>query len=98
MANSSIAPGPLRETDEPAATQLLCELNQGMVQVARMTISVWWKSLWLSAYANQEWLDSPELQSRAMNDKALIDWPADEKGQKRIPTALGIKLNVVLQL
>ena len=40
MANSSIAPGPLRETDEPAATQLLCELNQGMVQVARMTISV----------------------------------------------------------
>eukprot|EP00439_Symbiodinium_sp_Y106_P019304 s4087_g2.t1 len=57
----------------------------------------WWSES-IGAWNGSEWLDSPELQSRAKNDKALIDWPADEKGQKRIPTALGIKLNVVLQL
>ncbi|CAE7660213.1 unnamed protein product, partial [Symbiodinium sp. CCMP2592] len=31
-------------------------------------------------------------------DKELIQWPADEKGQKRIPTALGAKLNRALLL
>ncbi|CAE7712648.1 unnamed protein product [Symbiodinium sp. CCMP2592] len=34
----------------------------------------------------------------ALQDKELIQWPADEKGQKRIPTALGAKLNRALLL
>ena len=37
----------------------------------------------------------PSLQALAVQDKEIIQWPADEKGQKRIPTALGMKLNCV---
>ena len=46
----------------------------------------------------REWLECPALSSLALNDKALVSWPADSKGQQRIPTALGLKLNAVPRL
>ena len=45
--------------------------------------------------AVQDWMAEPSLQALAVNDKEFIQWPADEKGQKRIPTSLGLKLNCV---
>ncbi|CAE7745462.1 unnamed protein product [Symbiodinium sp. CCMP2592] len=44
----------------------------------------------------KEWDEVPALASLAMNDKCFIQWPADGKGQKRIPTALACKLNEAL--
>ncbi|CAE7273513.1 unnamed protein product [Symbiodinium sp. CCMP2592] len=41
----------------------------------------------------KEWDEIPSMASLAMNDKCFVQWPADAKGQKRIPTALACKLN-----
>ncbi|OLP96766.1 hypothetical protein AK812_SmicGene20964 [Symbiodinium microadriaticum] len=45
-----------------------------------------------------DWMAEPSLQALAVQDKEIIQWPADEKGQKRIPTALGMKLNCAVLL
>ena len=88
-------PGPIAETEDALSQRLLAMLVKEVMKATEPRVCVIRRGCMLANSAVQEWDQIPVLAGLAMNDQCFVQWPADGKGQKRIPTSLSCKLNEV---
>ena len=91
----AMEPGPIAETEDALSQRLLAMLVKEVMKATEPRVCVIRRGCMLANSAVQEWDQIPVLAGLAMNDQCFVQWPADGKGQKRIPTSLSCKMNEV---